>query len=524
MSSEHQVAHATASVAKSTAHHPRLDFLGPDAATIGLAALSSPTPALASADDGGAMAMLTTTLDGNPSMSFVLNNAVTTAQASPSMQTDDNSDKAVRADIARSEFHVNGGGIRIGILSDSFNLQGGEAADIADGNLPGGVHILQEGTSGHDEGRAMADLIHKIAPDAQIYFYSATGSETGFANGIAALQAAGCQVIVDDVAYLDEPFFQDGGIVQKAVEKAVSQGVSYFTAASNEGSDFYQHGFTPTQTILKGLPGIWTVNNFGSPGASRPFVMLNIPNNTTASIDLQWDQAFASISGGAGATGNLAMALYTASGQLVGTAGMSGNGQNARQLLQFANHTGSTSFRLVILSNSKIPTNMQFKFILYGSGSIQDPNAGIGTGTVAGHELVTDANTVGAVAWSSTTRFGGANTVDPYSSVGTGQILLDAQGNPVTNSASGQKVNFLAPDGSMTSVFAPFSGTSAAAPNAAAVAALMLQANPYLSPAEVTTYLEESAAPAHGVAGSTGAGLIQADRAVQLALDAPHHY
>jgi subtilisin family serine protease len=79
-------------------------------------------------------------------------------------------------------------------------------------------------------------------------------------------------------------------------------------------------------------------------------------------------------------------------------------------------------------------------------------------------------------------------------------------------------VDFVAPDGSATSVFAPFLGTSAAAPNAAAAAALMLQANPALSPAQVSSLLARSTVQASGAAGATGAGLIQASTAVQLAL------
>jgi subtilisin family serine protease len=83
-------------------------------------------------------------------------------------------------------------------------------------------------------------------------------------------------------------------------------------------------------------------------------------------------------------------------------------------------------------------------------------------------------------------------------------------------------VDFLAPDGSVTSVFAPFYGTSAAAPDAAAVAALVLQSDPALTPAQLTQVLEASAIPASGPAAALGAGLVQADTAVSIALGLAH--
>ena len=525
-----------AQIAPASATHPILAFARTDAAAISqTVSFGEPAPSgailsgprLSPALSGMSLleAAVPMSLDGKASMTFVVDTQATAGGSSSGLvHVGHNSDQAMRADTARSEYATRGIGVKIGILSDSFNLLGGEAKDIAEQNLPHATKILKEGaTGGHDEGRAMAELIDRSAPGAQIDFYSGTGGEADMAAGIAALQADGCKIIVDDVAYLDEPFFQDGGVLQTAVEKAVAGGVNYFTSASNEGTDFYQNTFSATHTLLRGLPGAWTVNNFGGAGAAaRPYVNVTIPNNGTAYIDLQWDQAFASISGGAGATSSLAMALYTADGQLVGTAGSLALGHDPRQLLQFTNTTGQTNFRLVILSNASAPPPSQFKFIVYGNGTVNDPHAGIGSGTVTGHELVAGANTVGAVNADNSAALGGTNTVESYSSVGSGQILFDAQGHRLANPISTNKVSFLAPDGTATSVFSSFFGTSASAPNAAAVAALMLQVNPYLTTAEVSQDLALSAAHANGPSGSTGAGLIQADVAVGLAKASLH--
>ncbi len=428
---------------------------------------------------------------------------------------------ALRADTAQSEFGVTGAGIKIGILSDSFNVLGGMAEDIADGNLPANVQILREGPAGsHDEGRAMAEIVHSIAPGASIVFTTAVDGEASFASGIAALQAAGCNVIVDDVAYLDEPFFQDGGVVQTAVENAVASGVDYFTAASNEGNDFIQQTFSGMPVVLPGLPAAAMAQNFGSAAAPQPWANVVVPTGGELELDMQWAQPFASIGTSAGAANSLGMALYNSAGQLVASATSNDVGGNPDQILTFTNESASTAYRLVVYSNGGAASAETFKIINYGSGNIS--GGGQGSGTVIGHEMVTGANTVGAMAWSSTPAYGGNDTAESFSSEGTGQFLYGANGQALATPESASKVNFLAPDGDVTSVFAPFYGTSAAAPAAAAVAALMLQADPSLTTTQVTSLLEQSALPAYGAANATGAGLIQADTAVKLALQLAH--
>ena len=218
-----------------------------------------------------------------PPPSFILGSyapaaatAATSASGAPVVT--DTADQAVNGDLARSLYGVSGAGVKVGILSDSFDVLGGAAADVAAGNLPAGVQVLQEGPAGsHDEGRAMAELVHRIAPDAQILFHTATAGEADFAAGISALVAAGCKVIVDDVAYLDEPFFQPGGPVDTAVQQAIAAGVSYFTAAGNQGNDYIQQDFAPLHLVLPGLPAGTAVQNFGAIAAPQPWLDVTIP-------------------------------------------------------------------------------------------------------------------------------------------------------------------------------------------------------------------------------------------------------
>ena len=57
-----------------------------------------------------------------------------------------------------------------------------------------------------DEGRAMLQIIHDIAPKANLAFRTGFINSTDFADGIRELEQAGCDLIVDDITYITNPF------------------------------------------------------------------------------------------------------------------------------------------------------------------------------------------------------------------------------------------------------------------------------------------------------------------------------
>ena len=79
-------------------------------------------------------------------------------------------DVAMRSDIARANLGVNGAGVTVGVLSDSFNCLGGASTDVTNGDLSP-VTVIQEistcvgGLSGEgdDEGRAMLQIVHDLS-------------------------------------------------------------------------------------------------------------------------------------------------------------------------------------------------------------------------------------------------------------------------------------------------------------------------------------------------------------------------
>ena len=112
------------------------------------------------------------------------------------------------------------------------------------------LHVLPviPAISGSDEGRAMLQIAHDIAPGAQLYFRSGFHTAGDFAKGIKELRDAGCKIIVDDITYSTEPFFKDG-VVAKTVDEvksAAGGGVSYFSSAGNFANKSYRGQFYPT--------------------------------------------------------------------------------------------------------------------------------------------------------------------------------------------------------------------------------------------------------------------------------------
>ncbi|MEL6925058.1 MAG: hypothetical protein AAFO94_13495, partial [Bacteroidota bacterium] len=144
-------------------------------------------------------------------------------------------------------YDLKGAGVKVCVISDSYNNQGSAGIDVAQGDLPTvGVEVLEDFPSNRsDEGRAMLQIIHDIAPEAELAFKTGFRSATQFSEAILDLEQAGCDVIVDDVTYITEPFYKDGKVAQ-AVEQVAAAGATYVTAAGNYRNNSYSAVFNPT--------------------------------------------------------------------------------------------------------------------------------------------------------------------------------------------------------------------------------------------------------------------------------------
>jgi VCBS repeat-containing protein len=420
----------------------------------------------------------------------------------------------VQQALDESGLSVNGTGIKVGVLSDSFNELGGAAADEADGVLPSASNIqvlkdLPANSGGSDEGRAMMQIIHDIAPGASLAFYTADEGEQDFANGILALAAAGAKVIVDDVGYFDEPFFQNG-VVAQAIQTVEAEGVTYVTAAGNEASNGYQAAWTPISGTFDGV-ALTDAESFG--GSLTQTVTINTEGISGADIPLvlEWNQAYGA------ATSNLEILVFH-NGTLVGTATNQTSGEPSNPWVEIDFRASGTY--QVAIENLSGPNPGLIKEITEGDG-LPATISGANSGTVVGHSMTPGAITAGAVNAGGTPAFGFTPTSESFSSSGAGAELLFANNGTALSSP-----DLLSPvavsgvDGIATTVpggLSDFFGTSASSASLAGVAALILSADPNLTPAQVEAIMEQTALSMANPAVS-GAGLVQVDPAVAAAL------
>ncbi|MBA4168589.1 MAG: S8 family serine peptidase, partial [Chitinophagaceae bacterium] len=403
-------------------------------------------------------------------------------------------DTAQRSFIARKKYHVDGKGVKVGVMSDSYNSLGGAAKGVSGGELPGPgnpfnykkpVQIIKDDSSGTDEGRAMAEIVHDVAPGAELAFSTANGGQAAFAQNIVNLSNVGCKVITDDVIYFAEPFFQDG-IIAQAVDRVKKRGVSYFSAAGNTSVRSYESAYRPTKFAPFG-PDAGTAHNFSGAGdPPRYFQPIFIPSGSTFITSFQWDQPFYSASNGEdSATTDFDIYLLNDTGAIV-AAGGSDNLASGDPIELFGYQNTDTvnqTFYLAILKFTG-PDVSRLKYIFYGDGAFYLTNPsipGILAPALVGHAKADGAIATGAAFYLQTPAYGTDTAViESYSSVGGVANYFTASGQRISPLVR-KKPEIVAPDGVNTSFFDPFGngdisedsdkypnffGTSAAAPHA----------------------------------------------------------
>ncbi len=449
-------------------------------------------------------------------------------------------DAAVVGPTARASYNVSGAGIRVGILSDSFNNSSGMytdsySTDVTSGDLPSApyVTVLNDNYPGTDEGRAMAQVIYDTAPNASFIFASGYGGYVSATSYLKAMASDGAKLIVDDYTYPSEPFFQDS-VMSQEITALNASGVSYISAAGNFGENSYAANWSSGTTYSAGaftnVSGATpfyggTSFNFNTTGGVNDKQLFNLSNGQSVSISFQWDQPYYSISGGSGCANQADIYVLNSANQIVGGSANLTVGKDPIQTFSFTSHASSpTQYKLMIVSEAGYALPGYIKYIDY-AGQATNWTPVNNSSTVAGHANANGVETVGAANWN----FGsGSPVLESYSSEGGTPILFNSAGGRLTgnNIIIRNTPAIVGPDDVATTFFGPvvnglhsFSGTSAAAATVAGVVALLAQKNPSLTPAAIYGLLAQTAKPIQNPSTFlTGAGFVQAVPAISFAV------
>lgn len=433
-------------------------------------------------------------------------------------------DYGIQSYNAREGYRIGGSNIKIGVLSNSYNTQPGDQAsiDVSNYDLPGianiynsnPVEVLQDFPYGvqSDEGRAMLQIVHDVAPDAKLAFKTGFITSGHFAESIIALANDSCDVIVDDITYVTEPFFTDG-LVAKAVNEVAAKGVAYFSAAGNFGKSSYEGNFNAAPAPA-GFTG--EAHDFGGGDVMQSVTL----KAGVYSIVMQWEDSIYSLGQLSGAASDLDIYLLDKDGNLLFGFNRDNNGEDPIELLPFV-VKGTIDANILVLRRSG-NTPVRFKYIVFrGDLSINEFNQN--TGTCVGQANAEGAMSVASVLYTNTPYYGQPSpTVSSFSS--RGGVLADGTDR--------QKPDFAAPNGVNTTVnmggvnidgdiFPNFFGTSCAAPHAAGAAALVLQAKKKfdyekMTPEELRSLLKSSSLDMYdsGYDLNSGAGMVLVDSAI----------
>ncbi|WP_158509135.1 S8 family serine peptidase [Amycolatopsis keratiniphila] len=426
-----------------------------------------------------------------------------------------------RATQARTDFSVDGTGVSVGVISDSYNALGGAAAGVAAGELPGAgnpcgrrtdVRVLHEspadGWSRSDEGRAMAEIVHDVAPGSGLMFSTAqTMFET--ADSMLEMASQGARVTVDDISFWEEPWFQEGPRDQAARMNAY-RGTVNFSAAGNYNTlrgqqdvNGYESVFRPTP-CPKGVPS-GTCHDFDPSSGTDPTSTFAVSH--AGWLALQWNEPWNSV--------RTNFDLYLLRGGRKIAESVNENKITPYESLG-TDKTGDIDVVIRRKDGADTP-RLRFCWFTHGARptewdtSRSGDTVGVTTlGAVGPDTFNVAASPDGTSLEDFSSRGPSTHYWAPARSDGHPADALPAstQHLPESTAADNVETSFF---GEEKAGHFRFSGTSAAAPHAAAIAALALSRNPHKSAADIRTLLITTARPMPGAEPrASGAGFLDA--------------
>ncbi|MGD8370451.1 MAG: S8 family serine peptidase [Syntrophobacterales bacterium] len=345
---------------------------------------------------------------------------------------------------------VDGSGIRVGVISDGAN----DRADSATtGDLPANITVygncdpLVTNTT-CNEGTAMLEIVHDLAPGAELGFccgLESTLAMIACVDDLADPTKFGADIIVDDLGFFDEPYFEDGPVAQ-TVADVVASGVFYTSAAGNDALTHYQGDYVDSLDTL------------GSHEISPGNNVFNVTAGSNVTVILQWSNRF----GQSGDDFDLCLASE-------GAGSCALNSQQDGDDLPFEAKTnldcsgpGGCELQVRFIGGNSNQTLELF--VLNGDLDVNDQ---VAADSIFGHPAVPGALAAAAISAGDP----GNDDIEPFSSLGPSTIIFPLQETRQTPAISAIDGVSVTGAGGFPSTFF---GTSASAPHVAGVAALLM--------------------------------------------------
>lgn len=380
-------------------------------------------------------------------------------------------DSVLRAAQMRNTYGVNGSGVKIGVISDGVDHL---SSAVASGDLPSSVSVLSNEYDPdnyyNDEGTAMLEIIYDLAPGAQLYFHDCGSNVLAFNKAIDDLVAAGCDIICDDIGWVDEPFFEDGVVAQHVKEISDQGKVLFVSAAGNDAASHYQGTYRSSS---------YDFHDFsGGTSADYQSLYVKIPANSGVTIVFQWNDPTGNVT----ADYDLVLANYL-TGDILDFPDINNISSGVPcEWIQYNNDTGSDIIgEILVHKASGYGLDILEAFIYCdGNSKVLTDNL-VAADSIFGHPAVPGVLACGAIDASD------PNSIEDYSSLGPVTMISGTREKPDICGVDGVAVTGA---GGFSN---PFYGTSAAAPHVAAVAALVESRFSSLSAAEIRNIILNAA-------------------------------
>lgn len=377
-----------------------------------------------------------------------------------------------------SDFHslaFNGTGVKIGVIDLGFASL---ATAQATGDLPTNLTITDytgTGTGGINHGTLVAEVVHDMAPGAQLYL-AKVATELQLQSAVNAMIAAGVKVINHSVGWFAAAFYDGTGIFCDIAASAAQAGITWVNAAGNSRNQHYLGLFSDTNADLR--------HEFA---AGQNYNSITLNAGTRVSLILNWDD-YAKVDV------DYNLYLYNgnpdAGGTQVASSADAQTGRRGQWPVEFIDFTAPTSATYYIVVRKADSFEPAVRLTLF----VNSANLAVKT---TASSLAQPADCASVMAVGATQLSDG---VEDFSSEG-----------PTTDGRIKPEVS--GPNRVLTSLSGSFAGTSAASPHVAGAAALLLDRNPAWGVAAVRNALIQTAkdVSVSGFDYRTGHGRISLD-------------